>query len=78
MHELVLRAEHKPNGWEDWASLEADSSKDPPLYCEIPGRDFEAHRDGITCLYCIFGFNFCLIVLDESLSLDLQCLLIHG
>ncbi|KAA0191766.1 putative zinc phosphodiesterase [Fasciolopsis buskii] len=46
VHELVLRAEHKPNGWEDWASLEADSSKDPPLYCEIPGRDFEAHRDG--------------------------------
>ncbi|THD20729.1 Zinc phosphodiesterase ELAC protein 1 [Fasciola hepatica] len=46
VHELVMRDEHRPDGWEEWASLEANPSEDPPLYCERPGRDIEAHADG--------------------------------
>ncbi|VDP87093.1 unnamed protein product [Echinostoma caproni] len=46
VHELVMRDEHRPDGWEEWVSLEADPSTDPPLRCEIPGRDIEAHSDG--------------------------------
>ncbi|TGZ63895.1 hypothetical protein CRM22_006644 [Opisthorchis felineus] len=46
VHELILRDEHRPAGWEDWCSLEADPVRDPPLHCERPGRDIHADSDG--------------------------------
>ncbi|GAA53837.1 zinc phosphodiesterase ELAC protein 1 [Clonorchis sinensis] len=47
VHELILRDEHRPAGWEDWCSLEADPVRDPPLHCERPGRDIHADSDDL-------------------------------
>ncbi|CAH8827307.1 unnamed protein product [Trichobilharzia szidati] len=46
VHELVLEEKHCPPNWQDWASLEADETRDPPLNCERPGRDIYVHDDG--------------------------------
>ncbi|CAL8071892.1 unnamed protein product [Calicophoron daubneyi] len=46
VHELIMRKEHRPEGYEDWASLEADPERDPPLACELPGRSIWPNDDG--------------------------------
>ncbi|KAF5397132.1 Zinc phosphodiesterase ELAC protein 1 [Paragonimus heterotremus] len=46
VHELILRDEHRPVGWIEWAALEADPSHDPLLHCERAGRDIHAAADG--------------------------------
>ncbi|KAF8564648.1 hypothetical protein P879_09881 [Paragonimus westermani] len=46
VHELILRDEHRPVDWTEWAALEADPIHDPPLHCERPGRDIHAAADG--------------------------------
>ncbi|KER31961.1 hypothetical protein T265_12888, partial [Opisthorchis viverrini] len=56
VHELILRDEHRPAGWEDWCYLEADPIRDPPLHCERPGRDI--HADSDVNLVCRFPWNF--------------------
>ncbi|TNN07486.1 Zinc phosphodiesterase ELAC protein [Schistosoma japonicum] len=46
VHELILNEKHCPPDWHDWACLEADVTRDPPLFCERPGRDIYANYDG--------------------------------
>ncbi|KAF6774798.1 hypothetical protein AHF37_05967 [Paragonimus kellicotti] len=45
VHELILRDEHRPVGWTEWAALDADPTHDPPLHCERSGRDIHAAAD---------------------------------
>uniref|UniRef100_A0AA82N4Z3 MRP-S23 domain-containing protein n=2 Tax=Schistosoma mansoni TaxID=6183 RepID=A0AA82N4Z3_SCHMA len=46
VHELILEEKHCPPNWQDWACLEADITRDPPLFCERSGRDIFANNDG--------------------------------
>ncbi|RTG90446.1 ribonuclease Z [Schistosoma bovis] len=45
VHELILEEKHCPPNWQDWACLEADITRDPPLFCERSGRDIFANSD---------------------------------
>ncbi|CAH8450573.1 unnamed protein product [Heterobilharzia americana] len=46
VHELIFEEKHCPSNWHEWACLEADVTRDPPLSCERPGRDICVNDDG--------------------------------